>query len=330
MHGKSKEIRDVTIDAIAAQPLLAPGDIIARRFVVVRCIGRGAVGAVYLCHEQQDPSKLLAVKLLSKVAIDSVLFSRFYLEGKLARTIHSPYVVASYDLVMDDGVFAHTMEYIPGKNLGELLETSRCPSLPVVYRCLWEVGQGLVAIHEKGLVHRDLKPANVLVTEDLHFKITDFGIVHQIRDLGLVAKQRSFFERFKRLLMRNKDRQLTATGELLGTIDYLSPEYVKHSVVDVRSDIYSLGTLGYQMIAGRLPYPGEMIDALTARVKRPAPDLAALKPTIPGPLCALIMCCLRRDPRKRPQTAVEFVSELEQATKNSSIILRALHNENGH
>ena len=306
-------------EARAQQLLLAPGALVARRYVVVRCLGRGAAGAVYLCHEQGNPQKLLAVKVLSKVAVDSVQFSRFYLEGKLARTVKSPYVVASYDLIMDDGVFAHTMEYVPGKNLGEFLEAVRCPALPLVCRCLREMGQGLAAIHEKGLVHRDLKPANVLVTEDEHFKITDFGIVYQLHDLGPLTEKPFFIFKLKRFLERLTTRELTATGELLGTTDYLSPEYVKQRTVDQRSDIYSLGTLGYQMLAGRLPFPGQIVEALGARVTCEAPDLAALKAGLPASLCAVIMSCLRRNPNERPQSAADFVNAIERAVKDAGL-----------
>ncbi len=309
------------------QAHLAVGATIARRYSVLRCLGRGAGGTVYLCHEIDFPANIKAIKVLSNTGDSDEAFVRFYREAKVAQTIDSPYVVRCYDLIADDGIFAFSMEYIPGQSLGAFLESMGRPSLPLVCRLLWEISQGLSAIHGEGLVHRDLKPSNVLMTESLRCKIADFGIVSHTREQivnGSREEKVPFLQAVKNSFLTTESlpaEKLTKTNHLLGTIDYLSPEYLKYNKVDARSDLYALGAVAYEMLLGHVPFAtGNMFERLGARVRLKAPDLASLRPDVGTRLNELVMGCLERDPEARPQTGDEFTRQIDGIMRDLGIL----------
>jgi serine/threonine-protein kinase len=312
--------------ATSSQSTLAVGATIARRYSVLRCLGRGAGGTVYLCNEIDFPGNIKAIKVLANKGDSDESFIRFYREAKVAQKIDSPYVVRCYDLIADDGIFAFSMEYIPGESLGAFLQAMEHPSLPLVCRLLWEISQGLSAIHLEGLVHRDLKPSNVLMTGSLRCKITDFGIVSHTREQIVNGNQPENVP----LLCSIKDSpptaesppatKLTSTNHILGTTDYLSPEYLKNNSVDARSDLYALGTVAYEMLAGHVPFPtGNMFERLGARVRLKAPSLALIRPDVCAQLNDLVMQCLERQPEARPQTAAEFAGRIDRIMRDFGI-----------
>ena len=301
-------------------PFYPAGAIIARRYVVVDSLGQGSAGAVYLCYEQAKPERQLAIKILSGRLSDDLTFvERFYREGKVSAQIRSPYVVRSFDLIMDDGLFAYTMEYVAGKSLASYLEATPTPETDFVCQVLFEVSKGLSEIHKANLVHRDLKPSNVIITADGHSKITDFGVVYLVKEYCGQSDGHSIFGYRPQSSSRgngSRSERLTLSGDFVGTIDYVSPEYIQLGLLDKRSDLYALGIIGFQMLTGRLPFEGEGIfERLHARVEKPAPKLHQLRRDIPKALSALVMSCLETNPQDRPQSAREVTVELGELVK---------------
>lgn len=300
---------------VKALPYYPPGAIIARRYEVIKSLGKGGAGSVYLCRELKKPDNLIAIKILSsQLSDDPTLLARFYREGKISSQIKSPYVVKSYDLVMDDGLFAYTMEYVAGRDLGDILEENPKPAIEFTCAVIKDIAQGLVEIHKHNVIHRDLKPSNVIVKSDNLSKITDFGVVHLAKVMH--AKHEVLQNPQNNLQLSDKNNnsksdKLTLMGDIVGTIDYISPEYVYKLYLDERSDIYSYGVLAYQMLVGRVPFDGETThQRLKARIEQSPQDIKNFRNDIPTMLSQMIMACLERSPKKRPQTAAEVYDVL--------------------
>lgn len=250
------------------------------RYRVDRIIGRGGMSTVWLAADGPDHD--VAVKVLKPELTDDAEFrARFRAEAEAAETVHSPHVVETYDYgeVPDvDGTGVTycfiVMEYVQGESLADIL--SREKTLPEIMALdlIAQAATGLQAIHDRGLVHRDIKPGNLMITADGVVKVTDFGI----------AKAASAVP-------------LTRTGMVVGTAQYVSPEQAQGHNVGPSSDVYSLGVVGYEILAGRRPFSGDStVSVALKHISTPAPE-------IPGEVSPavrqLIGICLRKDPTAR-------------------------------
>lgn len=319
-----------TVQVLGAAPQItdfARGSTIARRYTVIQALGKGAGGCVYLCRDKGDGDNLKALKVLTSIGDDIGSFERFYREAKATQSVLSPYVVQSYDVVADDGVFAYTMEYVPGKTLYALMEESAgCAlPLPLALNALAEIAEGLVAIHKAGIVHRDLKPTNVLVTENLQFKIADFGVAYLSGDFVVGPDQRAMSGSLRDLFgLEEKEEankrvsgRLTSKGSLIGTVDYMSPESLVKGTVNEKSDLYSLGTLAFELLAGKLPFPtGSRWERLRTHVEKDPPELSYIRAEVPDALNDLIMSCLSRNPEYRPDDARSFLHAIREIRRD--------------
>ncbi|MDH3523166.1 MAG: protein kinase [Acidobacteriota bacterium] len=263
------------------------------RYELLRELGRGSMGRVYLAL---DPNidRRIALKILApapgvSAVEEDELRRRFVLEARAAGKISHPGIVTVYDAETDpeSGSSFIAMEWIDGHSLDAALREAALPIERVV-----EIGHQLAlaldAAHRAGLVHRDIKPANVLVDREGRVRISDFGI----------AKFASMSS--------------TATGRLLGSPFYMSPEQVRDEAVDGRSDLFSLGCVLYQAATGRVPFPGDSLAAITYKILEidPAPP-STVNPAASPELDALIAKALRKDPRERFQTGLALARALE-------------------
>ncbi len=268
---------------------LHPGTIVNGRYEIERCLGTGSMGMVYACKHRELGGHKVAMKVLfSEVARDEVAAARFKNEIVAAYGVSHPNVVRAYEYFRDGDLIAFTMEYIGGGDLADKLNSENTLSIYEISKLLYQMCSGVQAIHDAGIVHRDLKPENILITVKGDIKITDFGIART----GTGPK-------------------LTEHGGVVGTIDYVSPEYLERGQVDGRSDIYSMGVLAYEMITGQAPFKGNsVIETMTLRLKKIPERPEVLRPDCPKELSDIVIRALEKDPMKRYQKSSDMQNDL--------------------
>lgn len=251
---------------------------IGAQYAVKRVIGRGGMGVVYLARDRRL-DRLVAIKtLLPELAADSVVRERFLRETRTAAGLAHPNIVPVFGADDIGGHVFYTMAFVDGESLSAHIGgRGQIPANEVV-RILRDVATGLAHAHRRGIVHRDIKAENILIERATGAAmVTDFGIAR------LVAAG-----------------PLTATGQLLGTVHYVSPEQVTGETVDARSDIYSLGVVAYLALSGRFPFDADVASAvLVAHVTKPVPPLSAAVSGISTALAGIVERCLAKDPANR-------------------------------
>jgi serine/threonine-protein kinase len=269
-----------------AAPYRTPstGELLANRYELGSHIDSGGMAQVW---EAKDHTlgRRVAVKILhAHLARDSAFLRRFRREAVNAARLQHPAIVAIYDAVSHDGLEAIVMERIDGRTLRSVLdEHGKLPARDVVDMGR-QIAQALNVAHAGGVVHRDIKPSNIMLCEDRRIRVTDFGI----------AKA-------------GEDTDLTRTGTLLGTAKYLSPEQVLGHEVDARSDLYGLGVVLFEALAGRPPFDeGNDYATAQARIVNIAPRLSQFRPDLPVSLDRLIERLLEQRPEDRPSSAEEL------------------------
>lgn len=270
---------------------LQPGTVIAGKYEVVKCLGAGNMGLVYACRHLELTGQMVAVKVLfPEVANDKIASARFRNEIKASYGVSHPNVVRAYEYFKDGDLIAYSMEYVGGGDLADRLERQEGIPIPEAVRILVQICSGVQAIHDSGIVHRDLKPENILLSAEGMVKIADFGIAR----------------------MGNNGPKLTEHGGVVGTIDYVSPEYMLNSQVDWRSDIYAIGILAYEMVTGQSPFRGDSVYAtMTKRLKSDAAPPSSLRPECPAALDTVILRAMARDPEERYQSTAEMFIDLQ-------------------
>lgn len=278
--GKPKKIEPVAGDELDV------GAVLENRYRIQRLLGRGGMGAVYLADDEVlgEP---VALKVISSAWSHdpAELIERFRNEASAARKISCPNVIRIHDLgETRRGQLYISMEYFPGKTLAELIDARGSLDEEAARDILGQVCAGLSAAHDVGVVHRDLKPQNVLVGERNAVKIIDFGLA-----------KASFL------------RGMTATGLIMGTPQYMSPEQIKGKAVDARSDIYSLGALTYHAVTGRPPFDGATPIAIGfAHLSEQPAAPRDVQARVSKRLSEAILRALEKNPVDRPQTVDEF------------------------
>jgi len=249
-------------------------------FTLLAELGRGGMGVVWRARDEES-GQIVALKLLrAAYADDPDYLERFTRELELTRRIHSAHVVAVLGYGVREGVPYLALEYVDGPSLRERLTEGGPYAWPEARGLLAQVAQGLADAHAAGVVHRDVKPSNILLGSDGIARLTDFGVS---RGLDLT--------------------RVTGTSTMLGTPAYLAPE----GPADERSDLYSLGCVAYELLAGAVPFEGRSYQEVILRHVREAPDLAKL----PAEARPIVGALLAKDPAQRPQSAAELVGLLE-------------------
>ncbi|MCB0357987.1 MAG: protein kinase [Bdellovibrionales bacterium] len=253
------------------------------RYRVVDRLASGSTGTIYLCEHQDFPGRLIAVKILSsEVARDPIVQKRFQNEIVASYDIDHPNVIRAFDYIREKELLGYSMEYIDGGDLRDLLEEQTRLSVDDSLDILIQICDGIAAIHRAGIIHRDLKPENILLTRTGQVKISDFGIAHFVGG-----------------------SKLTAAGAIVGTLDYVSPEYLSTGELSTRCDIYGVGVLAYQMLTGEIPLEGSsVIDSLRRRVHEDAPRPSSINSEIPPALDDIVVRALARRPEERFSSAL--------------------------
>ena len=273
---------------------LRPGFILGNRYEIKRLLGSGGMGMVFQAHDRElDEPVALKVLRPEIVSMSPEAIERFKRETKTARRIADRTVVRTYDFGDTEGFKFITMEYVQGITLKQLLKNKGALPLGIGLRIGRQICSGLIAAHEEGIVHRDVKPQNILLTQTSGVKIMDFGIA------------------------RPKDTKgLTATGLVIGTPDYMSPEQAQGKQdLDHRSDIYSAGVVFYEMFTGALPFRGESsIGTAMQHIQQPPTPPRQVNPGLPQALEAIILRCLEKAPAERYQKMAELQRDLQHIT----------------
>jgi serine/threonine protein kinase len=279
--------------------ILAPGTRLAS-YEVLSALGAGGMGEVYRARDTRL-GRDVALKIVSPQLADDVgALARFEREARAAAALSHPNIVALYDIGRENGVAFAVMELLDGEPLDRLLMRERL-SWPKALDVVAAVADGLAAAHARGILHRDLKPANLFVTRDGLVKILDFGL----------AKQDPFRASSATVGAPAID---TEPGVLLGTVGYMSPEQVRGEATDHRSDIFSLGCVLYEMLAGKPPFGGSTPGETFAAILRDQPSsLRSASKAIPAGVDALVQRCLDKNPDLRFQSARDLAFALRSA-----------------
>lgn len=263
------------------------------RYQITELLGQGGMSAVY---KADDPNlrRAVAVKLIhSHLSDDSEFVRRFEEEATAVAQLRHPHIVQVFDFNHDDNTYYIVFEYVPGETLSDRLkrfhESSRAMPFVDVLRIALQVAKALGYAHQRNLVHRDVKPANVLLNVQSEAILTDFGIV---KITG--------------------GTQHTATGAVLGTAQYMSPEQIRGTSIDARSDLYSLGVMLFEMVGGRPPFSADSaMTLMMMHMTDPVPDLRNIRPETPPRLIDIIEKALAKEPDERYQSAADLIIDLQ-------------------
>ncbi len=282
------------------------GEVIDGRYELLSVLGKGGMGVVYRAR-QKYLEREVALKLLRRdVSEEGQLVKRFLLEARAASTLTSPNTVTVHDFgVTPDGRMYFTMELLPGESLADRLDREGSVPWPEAAEILMQTCTSLVEAHGRGIYHRDIKPDNLFLTRTgeggMRVKVLDFGIAKLA-----TAKQ-----------------SMTQTGMLFGTPHYLSPEQARGEAIDGRSDLYSLGVVGYAMLAGIPPLNGDTAvqTVMLHLTERPVPLLLrAEDPHLPEELARVVMWALEKDPNARPRDAFQLAEAVRTAVTRREFI----------
>jgi tRNA A-37 threonylcarbamoyl transferase component Bud32 len=264
--------------------------VLGGRYRLVRHLARGGMAEVYVA-EDQLLNRTVAVKVLfPELARDEAFVERFRREARAAASLNHHNIVSVYDFGEDEGSWFIVMEYVEGRNLRDIIR-SEGPMEPARAADFGaEVAAALGAAHAQGIIHRDVKPANVLIAADTGtVKVADFGIARAA----------------------NARQGLTMPGTVLGTATYLSPEQAQGQAVDARTDVYSLGMVLYEMLAGKPPFTGDSPVAVAyQQLSQTAPPPSTHNDLVPPALDAIVMKAMSKDPAARQSSAEEIREEL--------------------
>ncbi|MEU8222447.1 serine/threonine-protein kinase [Kribbella sp. NPDC048915] len=265
--------------------------LIAERYRLGTSLGRGGMGEVYRATDE-TLGREVAVKLMLRSSGHASAVERFQREARAAARLTDPHIVAVYDFGEYDDTFYLVMELVEGKSVAAELEESGSLSWDRAVAIVEQAATGLAAAHAQNVVHRDIKPSNLLVTSDGVVKVADFGIAH----------------------VSGADKELTVTGELLGSPHYLSPERARGEQGGPESDVYSLGCVLYQLVTGRPPFVGDHPTAvLYQHVDTPPVPPADLRPELAGPYEGVLLRMLAKDPEERP--TAEQLTDMARAAE---------------
>lgn len=275
---------------------------------VLEKIGAGGMGEVYRASDDRL-GRFVALKILkSNFANDQDRLRRFEQEARSAAALSHPNIVAVYDTGIHNGAPYIVTEFLEGQTLRKLIAQGPIsPKKTAEYAR--QIAYGLVAAHEKRIVHRDLKPENIFITKDDRVKILDFGIAK------LTALPTASTEEETIALMTTQ----TKVGSVLGTVAYMSPEQLRGQTVDHRSDIFSTGSIIYEMLTGQRAFSGETeVDTMTSVLKDDPPEVTSLRQGIPPVFEQIVRHCLEKDPQQRFQSARDLAFSLESIGGTSS------------
>ncbi len=273
------------------------GTVLSNRYRLEAKLGSGGMSTVYLARDE-ILDRPVAVKLMhDSMASEPDQLERFNQEARAVAKLSNPNVVAVIDAGEDDGRPYIVFEYVEGETLKQRISRGGALESTEALAYAIEIAQALEVAHDRGMVHRDVKPQNVLIDSTGQAKLTDFGISRQLDEEGM-----------------------TAEGKVVGTTDYVAPEQAMGNEVDTRADIYALGVVLYEMLAGDVPFKAaNQVGVAMKHVTEDLPDLQVARPDLSAATAGVVERTTAKDPAQRYATATELIEELRAALEVEAI-----------
>ncbi|MGN1268246.1 MAG: Stk1 family PASTA domain-containing Ser/Thr kinase [Candidatus Aphodocola sp.] len=269
--------------------MIAKGQLINDRYEIQRLIGEGGMANVYLAKDTILDRKVAVKVLRGDLAGDEKFVRRFQREALSASSLSHPNIVEIYDVGEDEGNFYIVMEYIEGKTLKQLIKKRGVLSLPETMDIMLQLLDALATAHDSYIIHRDIKPQNIMIKESGLVKITDFGIA-----------------------MALNSAQLTQTNSVMGSVHYLPPEQASGKGSTIRSDIYSLGILMFEMLSGKVPFKGDSaVEIALKHMKEPLPSVKEINPVVPQSVENIILKASAKNPKNRYRDVREMADDIK-------------------
>ena len=274
--------------------MIVKGQKINDRYEIIRSVGEGGMANVYLAYDT-ILNRNVAVKILrGDLANDEKFVRRFQREAIAASSLTHPNIVEMYDVGVDDGNYFIVMEYVDGITLKSLIKKRGALSLSETIDIMLQITSAIACAHDSYIIHRDIKPQNVIILDDGVAKITDFGIA-----------------------MALKSTELTQTNTVMGSVHYLPPEQANGKGSTVKSDIYSLGIMMYEMLIGRVPFKGEnAVEIAMKQINEAIPSVCKLNPSIPQSVENIILKATAKNPKNRYDSVNEMHEDLKHALED--------------
>ena len=268
--------------------MITKGQKINDRYEVIRSIGEGGMANVYLGYDTILDRNVAIKVLRGDLSNDEKFVRRFQREALSASSLAHPNIVEMYDVGEDDGTYYIVMEYVEGKTLKQLLKKRGTLTLSEAIDIMSQLTDGMTHAHDSYIIHRDLKPQNIMIKDDGQIKITDFGIA-----------------------MALNATQLTQTNSVMGSVHYLPPEQASGKGCTIKSDIYSMGIIFYELLSGSLPFRGEnAVEIALKHMRDPLPSLREDNPSIPQSIENIIRKATAKNPKNRYDSAREMHEDL--------------------
>lgn len=268
--------------------MLSKGQKINNRYEIVKNIGEGGMANVYLANDTILDRKVAVKVLRGDLSSDDKFIRRFQREALSVSNLSHPNIVEVYDVGEEEGNHYIVMEYIEGKTLKQLLKKRESLTLTEVIDIMTQLTDGIAHAHESYIIHRDIKPQNIMIEDDGRIKITDFGIA-----------------------MALNATQLTQTNSVMGSVHYLPPEQASGKSASIKSDIYSLGILMYELLTGSVPFKGDnAVEIALKHMKEKIPSIRKQDPSIPQSVENIILKAAAKNPRNRYDSAKEMHEDL--------------------
>ena len=271
--------------------MLSRGQKINDRYEIIKTIGEGGMANVYLANDTILDRKVAIKVLRGDLSNDEKFIRRFKREALSVSNLSHPNIVEVYDVGEEDGNYYIVMEYIDGKTLKQLLQKRGALTLTEVIDIMCQLTDGLAHAHEAYIIHRDIKPQNIMIEDNGLVKITDFGIA-----------------------MALNSTQLTQTNSVMGSVHYLPPEQANGKGSTVKSDIYSLGILMYELLTGSVPFKGDTaVEIALKHMKEKIPSIRKQNPTIPQSVENIVLKATAKNPKNRYDTVRDMYNDLKTA-----------------
>lgn len=276
--------------------MLSKGQKINDRYEIIKSIGEGGMANVYLAKDTILDRQVAVKVLRGDLSTDEKFIRRFQREALSVSNLSHPNIVEVYDVGEEDGQYYIVMEYIEGKTLKQLLNKRGALTLPEVIDIMTQLTDGLSHAHEAYIIHRDIKPQNIMIEDNGTIKITDFGIA-----------------------MAVNATQFTQTNSVMGTVHYLPPEQANGKGATVKSDIYSLGILMYELLTGSVPFKGDnAVEIALKHMKEKLPSIRKQNPLIPQSVENIVIKACAKNPRNRYDTVKEMHDDIVTAMEREN------------